>query len=177
LSERKVNIVGVGNTLMGDDGVGPAAIERLRNRDLGEGVVLWDAGLAVSDVLGLMDPADPLIVVDAVRAGGEPGTLYEAEIDVTAEDEAAAGAMFSLHEVSAMPALQLEAVTGRVFEDVTVIGVEPAVVQWGDGLSPTVAEALEKLVDAVLRAANESSRVPASGRSGVQAEPAERIKE
>ena len=60
LSERDVNILGVGNPLMGDDGVGPAAIERLGARGVPRGVHLWDAGLAVSDVLGMLDPADPL---------------------------------------------------------------------------------------------------------------------
>ncbi len=183
MSEGTVNVVGVGNTLMGDDGVGPAAIERLKERGDREGVTLWDAGLAVSDVLGLMDPADPLIVVDAVRAGGEPGTVYEARIDVTADDEESAeGAMFSLHEVSAVPALKLEAITGRVFGDVTVVGVEPAVVEWGEGLSPTVEAALGKLVDAVLRAVASRGRrgsggTRSAGQSAPHAEPAERIDE
>ena len=52
--------------------------------------------------------------------------------------------------LSIVPALEMEALTGRVFSNVTVFGVEPARVAWGEGLSPAVASALDRLVDAVL---------------------------
>ena len=58
--------------------------------------------------------------------------------------------MLSLHELSVVPALRLEALAGRAFSDVTVFGVEPAEVAWGDTLSPAVAGALDGLVEAVL---------------------------
>jgi len=146
-----VNIVGVGSTVMGDDGVGPVAIERLRARGVPEGVRLHEAGLAVSDVLSTLDPAARLIVVDAVRAGGPAGTLYRFRLDPLAFGAAdAAGMRRSLHELSVGPALHLEALAGRLFADVTVFGVEPAVVAWADKLSPAVARAVGRLVDAIL---------------------------
>jgi Ni,Fe-hydrogenase maturation factor len=58
--------------------------------------------------------------------------------------------MLSLHELSVVPALRLEALAGRTFADVTVFGVEPADVAWGDTLSPAVAGAMDRLVGAVL---------------------------
>jgi len=150
LSERRVNIVGVGNSLMGDDGVGPAVIERLGRRGTTDGVVLHDAGLAVSDVLGLLDPSDPLIVIDAVRAGGRPGQVHRFRLNVFDLDgEPLAGAV-SLHELSVVPALGIEVLTGRIFGDVTVFGVEPGVVAWGEGLSPAVEASMERLVRLVL---------------------------
>ena len=158
MSRRTVNIVGVGNTLMGDDGVGPAAVERLLARGLPEGACAYDAGLAVSDVLGLLDPADPLVIVDAVKVGGQAGSIYEARIDLGADEEACKGEMFSLHEISALPALRLEAITGRVFSDVTVLGVEPGVVEWGEGLSPAVAAVLDRLVERVHACATRALR-------------------
>lgn len=146
-----MNIVGVGSTVMRDDGIGPAAIERLRERGVPEGVCLHDAGLALSDVLTTLDPAAPLILVDAVRAGGPAGSLYKLPLDPLASDaDAGAGGMLSLHELSVVPALRLEALAGRAFADVTVFGVEPAEVAWGDKLSPAVAGAMDRLVDAVL---------------------------
>lgn len=150
MSERRVNIVGVGNLLMGDDGVGPAAIARLEARGTPAGVCLYDAGLAFSDVLGMLDPADPLIVIDAVRTGGRPGEVRRLGLDVLNVDAASAPAMLSLHELSVVPALRLEALAGRVFSDVTVLGVEPGVVDWGEGLSPAVADAVDRVVDDVL---------------------------
>ena len=149
MSDATVNILGVGNTLMGDDGVGPAAVERLAARGVPAHVRLHDAGLAASDVLGRLDPDDPLIVIDAVRAGGPAGAGYQVDVDVLV-GEGLPGMAVSLHELSIVPALEMEALTGRVFSNVTVFGVEPARVAWGEGLSPAVASALDRLVDAVL---------------------------
>jgi len=166
LGKRRVNIVGIGNPLMGDDGVGPAAIERLGARGVPEGADLWDAGLAVSDVLGMLDPADRLVVIDAVRAGGRPGEVHRLRLDVPDLDAPGARGMLSLHELSIVPALRIEALTGRVFADVTVFGVEPAACQWGEGLSPAVAHALEDVVDEILAYASSERAAAAGGEHG-----------
>ena len=145
-----MNIVGVGNVLMGDDGVGPAAVVAMAARaDLPAAAHLYDAGLAFSDVLGCLECEDMLIVIDAVRAGGQPGTVYQMPLGDLSDDGAEAPAGFSLHEISVMPALRMEALTGRTFAHVTLFGVEPGSVEWGQGISPPVAAALEKLVKAV----------------------------
>ena len=155
MSSRTVNIVGVGNVLMGDDGVGPAAIERLCRAAVPEGVCLYDAGLAVSDVVGGLSPDDPLIVIDALRAGGQAGDVYRAALeDLHLVEGSLAGAM-SLHELSVLPALRIEAMTGRTFRNVTVFGIEPGAVEWGAGLSAEAEEALNELVEAVLACAGE----------------------
>ena len=152
MSESRVNIVGVGNTLMGDDGVGPAAVQAMAARDdLPAAANLYDAGLALSDVLGGLDPDEALIVVDAVRAGGAPGAAYRFAVDDLWADGAGPGGGLSLHEISVVPALRIEAVTDRAFSDVTVFGVEPGEVACGVELSPPVAGALETLIDAVFR--------------------------
>ena len=168
------NVVGVGSTLMSDDGVGPAAIARLSARGVAAGVELHDAGLALSDVLGTLDPSVPLIVVDAVRGGGPPGTIYEVRLDSGTREVVGADRMTSLHELSVLPALRLEALTGRVFADVTVFGVEPEKLEWGEGLSPAVDAALDKVVDAVLKHVETKCASTTAGdrheRDGTQAE-------
>ena len=116
---RVVNILGVGNTLMGDDGVGVAALARLAERGAPAGCALHDVGLAVSDVLGSLDPADPLVVIDAVKAGRAPGTVYTAAIDPLDCDEATDGQMVSLHELSVVPALRIEAAAAFAAREVT----------------------------------------------------------
>ncbi|MCK4602790.1 MAG: hydrogenase maturation protease [Phycisphaerae bacterium] len=150
LSEPVVNIVGVGSTLTGDDGVGPAAIEALLRRGVPDGVCLYDAGLAVSDVIGGLDPAAPLVVIDALRTGGEAGCIYKADIEELSLCEGSLSGCLSLHEISVLPALRMEAMTGRAFGDVTVFGVEPQTIQWGATLSPPVTVAMGRLIDAVL---------------------------
>jgi len=150
LRESAVNIVGVGNVLMGDDGVGVAAVEALARRRLPENVRLHDAGLAVSDVLGRLDPRDELIILDAVRGDGVPGTVYRLWLTAPAFGLRGPGAAFSLHEISVGPALRLEALSGRDFGDTAVFGVEPETIAWGEGLSRRVSAALDRLLDAVL---------------------------
>lgn len=150
MSDGVVNIVGVGNTLMGDDGVGPAVIERLARCRLPDCARLHDAGLAVSDVLGTLDPADPLIVVDCLRGGGEPGAVYRPTLPALADAGGPATGCTSLHELSVVPALRLEALAGREFRDVTFFGIEPQALAWGEGLSAAVSESADVLVD-VLR--------------------------
>ena len=150
MSSIRVNIVGVGSTLMGDDGVGPAVVEALARRGVPDGVVLHDAGLAVSDVLGGLDPGDPLIIVDALQAGGAGGEVYRASLDAMCPEGGSPAGPLSLHELSVLPALRMEALSGRRFSDVTLFGVAPALVAWGEGLSPAVAAAVEKLAEAIL---------------------------
>ena len=167
MSERRVNILGVGNPLMHDDGVGVAAVEELLRRERPEWLHVYDAGLAVTDVVGGLDPADPLIVIDAFRAGGEPGSIYQADLkDLHLAEDTLVGQM-SLHEISVAPSLRMESLTGRSFENVTVFGVEPGEVDWGMGLSEAVAAKLETLIDAVL----DCARRALDDRAGCNAEP------
>ena len=158
-----INIVGVGNTLMGDDGVGPAVAQAIAARGaLPAAACVHDAGLAVTDILGRLDPLDPLIVIDAVAAGGRPGTVYRARFDEMSLGEGTSGGCLSLHELSIGPALRIEAVTGRAFRDVTVFGIEPGLVAWGTGLSPAVADAVDSVADAVLERVDDLSAAPAA---------------
>ena len=155
MSSRRVNIVGVGNLLKGDDGVGPAAIERLQRTRLPDGVRLYDAGLAFSDVLSCLDPADALVVIDAFRFGGPAGKVYRAVLDPWDVGGGPAGDGMSLHEVSVLPALRLAALAGQEFREVILFGVEPKRVEWAADLSAQVAGAMEKLVAAVRDCARE----------------------
>ncbi|MBX0329187.1 hydrogenase maturation protease [Oscillochloris sp. ZM17-4] len=70
-------IIGCGNLLRGDDGVGPIMVRRMWEIGLPEGVRLADGGTAGMDVAFKMRGADRVIIVDASRVGAEPGTLYK----------------------------------------------------------------------------------------------------
>ena len=162
-----MNILGVGNPLMRDDGVGVVAVEQLLQRELPAWLHVYDAGLAVTDVMGGLEPGDPLIVIDAFRAGGEPGSIYQADLkDLPLAEDTLVGQV-SLHEISVVPSLRMESLTGRSFENVTVFGVEPGEVDWGMGLSEAVAAKLETLIDAVL----DCARRALDDRAGCNAEP------
>ena len=86
MSERTpVLVLGLGNVVCRDDGAGIAAIHKLvREYELPRGVLALDGGTLGLSLLPLVDSADQVIMIDAIRAEGEPGTLVRIEGDEVA---------------------------------------------------------------------------------------------
>ena len=165
--------MGVGSVLMGDDGVGPAGIEMLRRSGMGDRAELIDAGLAFSEALCELDPLRPLVILDALRGGCAPGSVYRIALADLSPRDGSAGRGVSLHEISVLPALRMEALAGREFADVTIFGVEPDRIAWGEGLSRSVAEAMGGLVRAVCDYLDElAASEPVGEHEAVPAVPA-----
>lgn len=132
-------IVGVGNLLMRDDGVGVHAARRLMELDLPPNVTVSDAGTSAEAAFSLTE-FDKLIVVDAARLGGAPGTVYRLTADDTVGDRDR-----SCHDAGLIETLQLTVVAGEGPE-VVVLGIEPGEVGWGFGLTTEVEAAVARLI-------------------------------
>ena len=77
MADPRILVLGVGNTLMGDDGVGVHAVRALADGyEIPANVLVVDGGVAGLRLLGEIAAADYLIIVDAVRRGGVPGSIY-----------------------------------------------------------------------------------------------------
>ena len=148
----KVLVAGIGNTFLSDDGFGVEVIARLRERELAAHVELVDTGIrGMHLAYQLLDGYDVLVLVDAVRRGSDPGTLYVLEHDLDAPQEGdfdphgmdPAAVLAQLDGLAS--AMGLERPVGRVL----VVGCEPASLDEGMGLSPAVAAAVEPAVDTV----------------------------
>lgn len=140
-------VVGIGNLLLKDEGVGVHVIRALEKRSLPPDVELIDGGTAGADLLPYLSGAEKIIIVDALRAGGEPGAVY----CLTPEDcePQAEGAGFSLHDLGVLVVLKdLELLEGRK-TPVLIIGVEPKELDWGMELTPEVAASLPKVIELV----------------------------
>ena len=148
---RSVLILGVGNPLAGDDGVGVRAIEGLAGAgDLPEGIRLLDVGVLGMDILAWIAPDEPVVILDAVHGPGEPGSLYRLGLD---EIPSPAEPPLSVHDLGIADALHAARLMGRPVRG-TLIGVEPAgVAAFTTGLSPRVAAALPALQAAAIREA------------------------
>ncbi|MDO3377755.1 hydrogenase maturation protease [Geoalkalibacter halelectricus] len=144
-------ILGLGNPLMGDDGVGIVAVERLAALDLPPGVEVVDGGTGGLTLLHLMEGAARVIFVDAVDMGRAPGAI--ACFDLNRVDVAEQGAL-SLHETGLPQVLALGRELG-VLPRVILYGVQPACVAPGTRLSPNVKDALPELVGRILREVGE----------------------
>lgn len=143
---KRIMVMGIGNVLMQDDGVGVHVIRQLEELDLPAQVELVDGGTHSYDLLDYFSQADICIVVDAMHAGGKPGTVYRAPLEELGMEPNPN--IQSLHEISfaeAMYMLQLEGYNPEVL----VYGVEPHTVELGLELTPTVAGQVPLIVDMI----------------------------
>jgi hydrogenase maturation protease len=167
--DRRVLVAGVGNVFLSDDGFGVTVVEHLQRRgDLPAGVELVDSGIrGIHLAYRLLDGYRALVIVDATRRGGEPGTVYTLEHDLDDdrgdedrgdEDRDETGAEAPALDGHGMDPAAVLALLDRLagsmgvdrpVERVFVIGCEPAVLDEGMGLSPAVAAAVEPAARAV----------------------------
>jgi hydrogenase maturation protease len=141
-------ILGLGNPLRGDDGVGPRVIEELARRDLPEGVVALDGGTGGLDLLRLLERWRRVVIVDAADVGREPGQYVRFTLDQVRL--AGASSTLSLHNAGLSEILALADALNLDLPEMVIFGVQPAEIGWKEGVSPAVAAALTPLADAVL---------------------------
>jgi hydrogenase maturation protease len=147
-----IRIIGIGNPLMGDDGVGIAVVERLQEETLPAGVEVLDGGTGGLALLDLMAGVERVILVDAVETGRPPGAVIRlAGTDLMLPEQAPA---FSLHETALPSVFALGRELGVLPSAVVLFGVQPHSVEWRLGLSPAVAAAVAEVVGRVLAEAS-----------------------
>lgn len=145
---RRITILGVGNILLTDEGVGVRVVERL-NRDFqfGENVQLVDGGVLGMRLMGIVSDTDVLIVIDAVSNRQAPGTLYRLEGDQVPRRILAKQ---SMHQQDLPEVLALCNAIGKTPETI-VIGVEPEdITTIGLELTPTIDGRVDGLVSMVI---------------------------
>ncbi len=147
-----MQVIAVGNAFCGDDGVGAAVLAALaapsvapdaRQRQAAS-LRLVDLGTDALALVEALRPDEPCVVVDAARMGREPGAVVafrpdEARLHIRGDG-------LSLHGLGLAEAFALAGQLGRMPEDVLVVGVEPAGVVPGTGLSDAVAAAVPRVV-------------------------------
>ena len=141
-------VLGVGNLLLSDEGVGPTTIAYLGRRwSFPPGVELVDGATAGLELMNLFGEAAHIIVVDTVRGGAEPGALYRFHPDEVPVDVSYRA---SIHQLSFVDAWQMARLLGAA-PDITVIGVEPADMSTPRvGLTPTIEARLPVIEELVL---------------------------
>lgn len=135
-NEARVLIMGIGNSLLQDDGVGVLVTERLRQRFESEtGVRCLDGGTLGLSLLPEIEDIPCLIVVDAAELGAPPGTI---RVFRNAEmDRQLSGRKSTVHEVALADLLAAAEMSGRAPGERTLVAIQPASTEWG--LEPTPA--------------------------------------
>ena len=142
-------ILGLGNPLRGDDGIGPRVVEELTHRGLPEGVMALDGGTGGLNLLQVLAGWKRVVVVDAADVGREPGQFVRFTPDQVRLTETAD--RFSLHHAGLSEVLALAGALGQALPELVIFGVQPAKVGWSERLSSAVEAALPALADAVLK--------------------------
>lgn len=147
---KRIVVAGVGNLLLRDEGVGIHVVNELRKHSLPEYVEVYDFGVRGLGILDSLEGADKAILVDAVKMGDKPGTIYRFSLDeIETEDRILK--MISIHDLDLMTAVRIGKFTYKLPKDIVVIGIEPETAdEYGMELTPKVKEAVPKVVQAVL---------------------------
>ena len=145
-SRPRITLLGIGNPLCRDDGIGIYAIQEIQTSGSYAGVDIIDGGTS-PDLLSLVDAnIDKLIIVDALRGGGEPGSVYRLEID---ESHMADDIPASLHGLGVLDHLKMMKKLGIEPHKVVIIGVEPLDTSHGLQLSKEIQSRIPDIMVAI----------------------------
>ncbi len=136
-------VLGIGNLVMSDDGIGVRVVQLLAERyRFPAQVTILDGGTLGLDLLPKLEGVERLLVVDAVDTGAPPGTVVRLAGD---EVPVALEAKVSPHQMGLKDLLAVAMLQGFAPREMVLWGVQPALIELGMELSPAVADALEPL--------------------------------
>ena len=139
---RPVLVLGLGNLLLCDDAVGLRMLERLQRSEWSDTVDFVDGGTQGIALTGQFSGRRSVLVLDAVGLGMAPGTVHVLKCDEIARMRARRGA--TSHEGNGLGLIEMARLLGDLPDEVVVVGVEPAKVKTGIGLSPEIETGMER---------------------------------
>jgi hydrogenase maturation protease len=146
----RIAILGIGNLLRSDDGVGLQVIEALRQEKLGDTVGLFE-GLSGLDIFDAIKGYDKIIIVDAIQTGSLPGSIHSLSLDDLKKKQAIHS--FSTHlniDFLSMIELAKKLFPEKIPEDVIIMAVEAEdITTISDKCTPKVARAIQKVIEKI----------------------------
>jgi hydrogenase maturation protease len=146
-------VLGLGNTLLADDGVGVHVVRRLAGEPAAPpGLRMLDGGTLGFRLMEEITRSQCVILVDAAQLNERPGTVRLLHQEALA-DHVGRGGRMSAHEAGLVDLLTLARLEGWAPARVALLGIQPKIVDWGDRLSLPVARSLPLACRAVIRTA------------------------
>lgn len=153
MSEEKGVILGSGNILMGDDGIGVYVVrelyEDLLHLSLGTFWNVMDAGTSSLDTILSFENVGKLIIVDALELGNAPGTIYKYSFPELKNEFLNKGysmSSLSLHQVDLFDSLVIAERLGKLPKETIILGIEPEKIDWNMGLSASLSKKMPEIV-------------------------------
>jgi hydrogenase maturation protease len=144
---RSVIVIGIGNLLCSDDGLGVHFARHFKDK-APDGVEVIDGGTGSVDLLPFISGRKKAIFVDAMDGGETPGSIFRFSPD---EVHLEAPPEISMHDFDLATLLRVAALSGDLPEKVVVIAVQVKNVDLGMELSPEIGQTMERLVDLVMQ--------------------------
>ena len=135
-------IIGIGNILLQDDGVGVHVIKQLENEKLPSTIELVDGGTSTLDTLGLFLDYKKVIVVDCLRAGLKPGTIYKIkpeDINNYKKEN------LSIHDVQILDVVKMANMMNK-YPEVVIFGIEPEKIALNLEMTETMVSKIPEIV-------------------------------
>ena len=148
-NNKSIAVLGVGNSLLTDDGAGIHALERFRAGNTSEDVFCIDGGTVGLALLDRLSGLKGLIALDAMKLGKRPGTVTV--LEGAAMDAHLRNQHGSVHEVGLSDLMDAMRLRGDLPEQRALIGVEPADMDWGTELTPAVRAAMPEAASQIRR--------------------------
>ena len=171
LDKPKIIVLGVGNLLLQDEGVGVHVVKTLNailplNETKGKNLNHNHPNLEIIDggtspeIASLVEDADKLVIIDAVKGGKEPGTIYRFTIDevepgspcspeaplLHKETDFEISPKLSLHQMHIVDDLRMLSLVGKSPKNVIIIGIEPKTIELGLELSPEIRSKIPEII-------------------------------
>jgi hydrogenase maturation protease len=145
----KVLVLGIGNPIRSDDGVGVHVTEALRKESLSDNIDFRE-GISGLDIFGAVTGYNRVIIVDAIKGGGEPGTIYKLSLKDFADKQTLHA--FSTHDIDFLTMLEFgkSIFPEKIPEDIIIIAIEADdITTISEKCTPKVEKAIQEAVDVI----------------------------
>ena len=155
-NKSRVTIIGMGNLLLKDEGVGVHVVRALQKLALPDGVEAIDGGTS-PEISSYIESTEKLIIIDAMETGGIPGSVYRIMVDDLTTEVAG---LTSIHEINLISILKMMRLLDRGPQETVIIGIQPADMDWGTELSPELQQKIPQVVHIVLKEIDSKESIP-----------------
>ena len=148
MKPKKILILGLGNILLGDEGVGVRIAEHLASYSLPDEVEVIDGGTAGYELLSFLEGRERVIIVDALKTEDEPGAVYKMDLSILEDD---VHMHLSLHQIGLKNVVKMASLM-EINPEVTLVGVVPKEYQdYKIGLSKEVEKAIPLVIETIFQ--------------------------
>ena len=148
MEPKKILVLGLGNILLGDEGVGVRVAEQLLTHPLLDGIEVIDGGTAGYELINFFEGKEKVIIVDAVKTNDTPGSVYKLDLSLVQEEETV---QLSLHQIGLKNVFKMASLMD-LNPEVTLVGIVPKDYQdYNIGLSDEVEQAIPLAIETVLQ--------------------------